>query len=114
MVNFAKKVIFFVLLSIPGNHVYAESWCLLSYRDLTCMCPFVVSGEVYTPEMMVKEYRGCFSEPFDGGRGAYLNCDSSQLETNFIFTKTLEDCQKWAVKLKPLRDKGKGLKKKGN
>jgi hypothetical protein len=95
-------------VSIFSSHAYAEEWWLLSYANLKCERPLTATGETYTPESIIKLYKGCYPEPFDSGKGTYLNCNSSRLKTNFIFTKSLKDCQNWADKLKPLHIKAKG------
>jgi hypothetical protein len=104
--------IFFFVLILLCPCAYATDWWLLSYTDLICIKPIVVSEKMYTPEMIMKEYSGCFVEQFDEGKGIYLNCDSSSLKSNFIFTSTLESCKNWAEKIRQLRDQGKDVPKK--
>ena len=107
----SKTIALFLTVFAFSPHAYASEWWLLNYRELTCGPPLADAGKIYTPDVMVKEYSGCIAEPFDEGNGIYLNCDSSRLKTNLIFVNTLEDCKKWAEKLRPLRDQGKGIPK---
>jgi len=108
-----KMISLFTTMLALSTYAYADEWWVLNYHELTCATPLVDQGVTYTPEQMVKIFNGCFSEPFDNGNGIYLNCDSSRLKTNFIFTKTLADCKKWAEKLRPLRQHGKGVPRSG-
>ena len=107
----AHKIALFLIIFIKSTLVMADDWWLLSYKELKCVEPVIVAGKRYTPTVMTQEFPGCFSESFDEGKGVYLNCDASSLKTNFIFTKSMSDCEKWAKKLKPLHGKGAGFKK---